>query len=60
MSKRYGESMADWERDQDERDWKRRCSIAAEKENRKEILALIEEGVENDYEQSVIQMLEEL
>ena len=59
MSKRYGESMSKWERDQDERDWKRRCK-AVTAENRKEILALIEEGVENDYDSDVIQELEKL
>jgi len=59
MSKRYGESMSEWEREQDERDWKRRCSTVSA-ENRKEILALIEEGVENDYDSDVIQALEKL
>lgn len=59
MSKRYGESMSAWEREQEERDWKRRCSTVSA-ENREKILALIEEGIENDYDSSVIEELEKL
>ena len=59
MSKRYGESMSDWEREQDERDWKRRCNKVTAGD-RKEILDLIEEGIENDYDSFVIEELEKL
>ena len=60
MSKRYGESMADWERNQDERDWKQRCEIAIKNCDRDQIQLLIEEGVDNAYDADTILKLEEL
>jgi len=60
MSKHYGESMAAWERDQEERDWKRRCEKAIIENDRNKIMSLIEEGVENSYDSKMILKLEEL
>ena len=54
MSKHYGESMAAWERDQEERDWKRRCEKAIIENDRNKIMSLIEEGVENSYDSKMI------
>lgn len=60
MSKHFGEIMSEWEHEQDERDWKRRVDLAIQKNDRGEILSLIEEGVENDYDPETILKLEEL
>jgi len=57
---RYSENMAKFEREADERDWKRRCYLASEELDRQKISELIEEGVENDYDSSVISELEKL
>lgn len=59
MSKRYGERMAEWERTEDERDWKRRCEITLQKGDRKAIADLIREGEDNEYEAITILRLKE-
>lgn len=60
MSKSYGNSMAQWEHEQEERDWKRRCGLAIQKNDRDEIMSLIEEGVDNAYDADTILRLEKL
>ena len=55
---RYSESMARWEKEKEERNWKRRCWIATAEGNRDKIKALLEEGVENDYDPETILKLE--
>ena len=60
MSKRFGESMAKWEQEQDERDWNRRVNLAIQSNDRQEIQSLIEEGVDNGYDDAIILELEKL
>lgn len=59
MSKKYGERMAEWERTEDERDWKRRCEIAFQKGDKSAIVELIKEGEDNEYEAIMILRLKE-
>jgi len=58
MSKKYGESMSAWERKQEESEWRRKCLLAMQKNDREWIESLIEEGMENQYDESMILDLE--
>lgn len=45
----YGERMAAWEAEQDERDWKRRMEGALISVDLDSIRSLVDEGMENGY-----------
>ena len=48
--KTYGESMADWEREREEADWRRRLSIAISAKNQDSVNLLIKEGKSEGYD----------
>ncbi len=52
MSRRqstYGENMARWEHEQDERDWKNRLNRALSVCNPEDVKELVEEGLAEDF-----------